>query len=128
MNLHDSMDESILNSDHEYWFRFILHAYRDKVIHFFSYDVPDGWSSFKRINRKLHKAGISSFSHIYAFVADKNRKYVAPMPSKKLGYYRTFSLQKPMGVKETVIMVNKSPVGISTILQDSWNKTAYHFA
>ncbi len=40
MNLHDGMNESIQNN-HECWFRFILHAYRDKVLHFISLYVPD---------------------------------------------------------------------------------------
>ena len=34
------MNESIQNN-HECWFRFIMHAYRDKVIHFISLYVPD---------------------------------------------------------------------------------------
>lgn len=41
MNFHDGRNESIHKSDHECWFRFILHAYRDKVLHFISLYVPD---------------------------------------------------------------------------------------
>jgi hypothetical protein len=33
---------------------------------------PDGWESFKRINRRLHDAGISSIFHTYAFSSIKD--------------------------------------------------------
>lgn len=77
---------------------------------------PDGWASFKRINQKLHKAGISSILHTYAFFVDKNCKYVTPVPSKELGHYRTFTLKEPIGAEDTVIVVNESTAGISTII------------
>ena len=77
---------------------------------------PDGWQSFKRINDKLHKQGISSILHTYSFFIDKNCRYVTPIPSKELGYFRTFTLAKPIGPEEKVIEVNESTAGMSTIV------------
>lgn len=77
---------------------------------------PDGWQSFKRINDKLHKAGISSILHTYSFFIDKKCKYVTPVPSKDLGYFRTFTLAKPIEAGDTVIMVNESTEGMSAVV------------
>ena len=57
---------------------------------------PDGWESFKRINARLHEAGISSIFHTYAFFIDKNTKYVTPVPSEDLGYFSSFTLKEPL--------------------------------
>jgi hypothetical protein len=46
---------------------------------------PEGWQTYKKINDRLHEAGISSIFHTYAFFIDKNTKYVTPVPSKDLG-------------------------------------------
>jgi hypothetical protein len=51
---------------------------------------PDGWDNFKRINKRLHDAGISSIFHTYAFFIDKNSKYVTPVPREDLGYFNCF--------------------------------------
>ncbi len=76
---------------------------------------PDGWDHFKRINQRLHEAGISSILQTYAFFIDKNSKYVRPVPSPYLGYYRSFTLTKPVGQEENEITVKESTAGISTM-------------
>ncbi|MDO8991729.1 MAG: hypothetical protein Q7U83_01605, partial [Daejeonella sp.] len=53
---------------------------------------PDGWDNFKRINKRLHDAGISSIFHTYAFFIDKNSKYVTPVPREDLGYFNSFTI------------------------------------
>jgi len=75
---------------------------------------PDGWESYKRINTRLHEAGISSIFHTYAFFIDKNCKYVTPVPSEDLGYFSTFTLAEPFSEGDTVMVVNESTAGIST--------------
>jgi len=75
---------------------------------------PDGWESFKRINKRLHDAGISSIFHTYAFFIDKNSKYVTPLPSKDLGYFNSFTLAKPLMEGDTEVIVNESTANIST--------------
>lgn len=76
---------------------------------------PDGWESFKRINRRLHDAGISSIFHTYAFFIDKNSRYVSPVPSKDLGYAATFTLARPLDETATEAVVKESTANISTV-------------
>ncbi len=76
---------------------------------------PDGLESFKRINQRLHDAGISSIFHTYAFFIDKNAKYVTPVPHPDLDYFSTFTLAEPVGTLDTILTVNESTAGISTI-------------
>ncbi len=75
----------------------------------------DGWDSFKRINQRLHDAGISSIFHTYAFFIDKNSEYVTPVPSKELGYASTFTLAQPLDETSTEAVVKESTANISTI-------------
>jgi hypothetical protein len=77
---------------------------------------PDGWESFKRINTRLHEAGISSIFHTYAFFIDKNSKYVTPVPSEDLGYFSSFTLKEPLDSRSDEIVVNESTENISTII------------
>ncbi|NCB07091.1 MAG: hypothetical protein EOM73_02885, partial [Bacteroidia bacterium] len=76
---------------------------------------PDGWQHFKRINDRLHDAGISSIFHTYAFFIDKNSKYVTPVPSPDLGYFNAFTLAKPVGPDDNEIEVLEPTTNISTI-------------
>ncbi len=76
---------------------------------------PEGWTHFKRINERLHNAGISSIFHTYAFFIDKNSKYVTPVPSKDLGYFSGFTLARPVGPEEDEIEVKESTAHVSLI-------------
>ncbi len=76
---------------------------------------PEGWASFKRINEKLHKAGISHIFHTYSFFIDKNSKYVTPVPSKDLGYTHTFTIVEPIDESACEVTVKESTENISTI-------------
>lgn len=76
---------------------------------------PDGWDTFKRINKRLHDAGISSIFHTYAFFIDKNSKYVTPVPREDLGYFRTFTIEKPIDENDSVITVKESTENVSLI-------------
>ncbi len=74
---------------------------------------PDGWNHFTRINNRLRKAGISSIFHTYAFFIDKTSKYVTPVPSPDLMWFRKFTLKKPVTDKDTVIEIQESPSEVS---------------
>ena len=76
---------------------------------------PDGWQSFKRINDRLHSAGISSIFHTYAFFIDKNSRYVTPLPSEDLGYFNSFTLAEQFMPGDSELVVNESTENISTI-------------
>jgi hypothetical protein len=76
---------------------------------------PEGWKTYKKINDRLHNAGISSIFHTYAFFIDKNTKYVTPIPSEDLGYFTSFTLAKPLQPGDSEIVVNESTENISTI-------------
>ncbi len=76
---------------------------------------PEGWETYKKINDRLHKAGISSIFHTYAFFIDKNTKYVTPVPSEDLGYFSAFTLARPLKPGDTEIVVNETTENISTI-------------
>jgi hypothetical protein len=76
---------------------------------------PDGWQTYKKINYRLHKAGISSIFHTYAFFIDKNSSYVTPVPSTDLGYFESFTLAEPIKPGDTEIVVNEPTAKISTI-------------
>jgi len=75
---------------------------------------PDGWESFKRINARLHDAGISSIFHTYSFFIDKNSRYVTPVPSEDLGYFNSFTLAEPFKEGDSEMVVNESTENIST--------------
>src|SRR5690606_27740342 len=77
---------------------------------------PGGWSSFARINKRLNDAGISSIFHTYAYFIDKNSKYVTPSAHPDLGYFSGFTLAKPIGPEDSVIVVNESTADVSTII------------
>lgn len=74
---------------------------------------PGGWDDFKKINKRLHAAGISSIFHTYAFFIDKNSKFVTPVPSHDLGYFESFTLSEPLGKNNKEITVNESTEHIS---------------
>lgn len=76
---------------------------------------PDGWDSFKRINERLHDAGISHIFHTYAFFIDKSSRYVTPIPNKDLGYARTFTLAEPIDEHADEIVVKETTSNISTV-------------
>jgi hypothetical protein len=76
---------------------------------------PDGWVTFKRINKRLHDAGISSIFHTYAFFIDKNSRYVTPVPSKDLGYFNSFTLAQQVNSEDNEIVVKESTANISTV-------------
>jgi hypothetical protein len=75
---------------------------------------PDGWNHFKRINKRLHDAGISSIFHTYAFFIDKKSKYVTPVPSVDLAYFKSYTLAESVGQKDSIIIVKESIENIST--------------
>ncbi|WP_372936137.1 hypothetical protein [Mariniphaga sediminis] len=76
---------------------------------------PDGWQSFKRINDKLHEAGISSILLTYTFFIDKSSKYVTPVPSEDLGYFSSFTLAEPLGPDDDEIVVKESTSDVSPV-------------
>jgi hypothetical protein len=76
---------------------------------------PDGWETFRRINSRLHEAGISHIFHTYAFFIDKNSRYVTPVPNKDLGYATVFTLVGPVSESAGEIVVRESTADISTI-------------
>lgn len=81
-----------------------------------SVTYPNGWADFRTVNRKLKEAGISSIFHTYAYFIDKNSKYVKPVLHPDLGYFRSFTLAKPIGENDTEIEVNESTAEVSTII------------
>ncbi len=76
---------------------------------------PDGWHSFRKINEKLHSAGISSIFHTYAFFIDKNSRYVTPEPHKDLAFWGEFTLSEPLKIGDSEIIVNEPTTNISTV-------------
>lgn len=77
---------------------------------------PGGWADFRRINARLHEAGISSILLTYAYFIDKSSRYVTPVPSKDLGYFNAFTLAEDIGPEDTEITVKESTADISTIV------------
>ena len=77
-------------------------------------NYPDGWESFKRINERLHEAGISSILHTYSFFIDKNSNIVTPVPDEGLGYFSSFTLASPIDANSDEIIVNESTADIIT--------------
>jgi hypothetical protein len=76
---------------------------------------PEGWASFKWINEKLHEAGISHILHTYAFFIDKNSKYITPVPSKDLAYFKSFTLTESVNPEDSVIIVKESTENVSAV-------------
>jgi hypothetical protein len=77
-------------------------------------NFPDGWASFKRINSRLHGAGISSILHTYSFFIDKTSSYVTPVPHSQLGYFDAFTLAESIDGDDTEIVVKESTSDVST--------------
>lgn len=77
---------------------------------------PGGWSDFKKINARLHEAGISSILLTYAYFIDKSSKLVTPVPHPDLGYFRSFTLAQPLGPEDTEIEVIESIADVSPIV------------
>ncbi|MEN6453567.1 MAG: hypothetical protein ABFD10_04845, partial [Prolixibacteraceae bacterium] len=65
------------------------------------------WDHFKRINERLHKAGISSILQTYAFFIQKKSKYARPVPSADLGYYNSFTIAEPVSIEDKEIVVKE---------------------
>ena len=77
---------------------------------------PNGWADFRKVNDRLHAAGISSIFHTYAYFIDKNSKYIAPVMHPDLGYFNAFTLAKPINETDTEIVVNESTANVSTTI------------
>jgi len=77
---------------------------------------PDGWQSFKRINDKLHAAGIISIPLTYTFFIDKKSKYVTPVANEDLGYFNSYTLAEQLDPEDTEIVVKESTADISLIV------------
>ncbi len=77
---------------------------------------PGGWADFKKINARLHKAGISSILLTYAYFIDKSSAYVTPVPSRDLGYFNAFTLAGDLAPDATEIEVNESTAGVSAVV------------
>ncbi len=76
---------------------------------------PDGWQSFKRINDRLHEAGISSILLTYTFFIDKKSEHVTPVPSEDLGYFNSFTLAEPLKPDDNDIVVKESTGDVSPV-------------
>jgi hypothetical protein len=76
---------------------------------------PEGWESWRRINARLHAAGVGSIFHTYAFFIDKRSKYVTPVPDGRLDAFRVFTLAEPLSAEATEMVVNESTAGLSTV-------------
>ncbi len=76
---------------------------------------PGGWDSFKRINARLHEAGLYSIFHSFALLIAKSSVYVTPVPSEDLAWFSKFSLASPLNEKDDEIVVNEPTDKISTI-------------
>ena len=74
---------------------------------------PQGFDTYKNIVARLHKEGIGSIFHTYAFFIDKQSKYVAPIPSKYPDSFRTFTLAEAISLTDTVVKMNESNHRIS---------------
>lgn len=70
---------------------------------------PRGWSEFKNINAKLHDSGISSILHTYGFFIQKDSKYVTPIPSPDLAFFKSFILTVPINNHDSVVNIKKLP-------------------
>ena len=77
---------------------------------------PEGWDNYKRIVARLHKAGIASILHTYAFFIDKQAKYVTPVPHPQLDAFRSFTLAEPITAEAHEIRVIESTADVSTII------------
>lgn len=76
---------------------------------------PGGWKDFKKINARLHEAGISSILLTYAYFIDKKSTLVSPVPSADLGYFSAFTLERPLGLNDSVVVVHESTAGVSPV-------------
>lgn len=76
---------------------------------------PQGWETWRRIVEKLHRAGIGSILHTYAFFIDKRSRYVTPVPDQRLDAFRVFTLAEPLSADATEIVVNEPTAEVSTV-------------
>jgi len=76
---------------------------------------PEGWETYRRIVERLHKVGIGSIFHTYAFFIDKQSKYVTPVPDGRLDAFRTFTLAGPVAPDTAEIEVKESTKGMNTV-------------
>ncbi len=83
-----------------------LELYKDKW--------PGGWSDFKTINEKLHKAGISSILLTYAYFIDKKSTLVQPIPNADLGYFDAYTLADALSANATEMAVEETTANVST--------------
>jgi hypothetical protein len=100
------------------------HGGRQDFFKFGSFELnpekwPDRWNHFKRINKRLHDAGISSIFHTYAFFIDKSSRYVTPIPSEDLGYFNSYTVTAPIGPEDDEIAVKEPTNNVSATT--GWN-------
>ena len=92
------------------------HFFKNGDLELFRDKWPGGWADFKKINARLHHAGISSILLTYAYFVDKRAGLVTPVPSTDLGYFNSFTLEKEIGENDTEIVVKESTAHVSTIV------------
>jgi len=76
---------------------------------------PEGWQSFKKINDRLHNAGIYSILLTYTFFIDKRSKYVTPSAHGDLGYFNAYTLAENLDPDDNEITVKEPTSDISMI-------------
>lgn len=76
---------------------------------------PNGFESVKNVIKKLHAASLEVGLHTYAFYFAKESKWVSPVPDRRLGKHRIFTLSKDLDEVETNVFVEESTKGMSTV-------------
>ena len=72
---------------------------------------PNGMADLKKLNDKIHAAGLNLAMHLHYNKATKQDAYVTPVPDDRLGKVRHFTLAEPVDAKADTISVNENPAG-----------------
>ncbi|MBE6930794.1 MAG: hypothetical protein E7463_10975 [Ruminococcaceae bacterium] len=86
---------------------------------------PEGRKSLREMVQRLKSEGISSILHTYSSQISPKSSFMTPVPDKRLGYNRTFTLTADVDAEATELPILEDVAEISLVHTGHYNSSTY---
>ena len=86
---------------------------------------PEGRKSLKEVVERLHQEGIDSILHTYSALIGDNSSFVHPIPDRRLGFNRLFTLADDVDCFATELPILESTDQVSLVHTGHYNSSTY---
>lgn len=86
---------------------------------------PEGRKSLKAVVDRLHQEGIDAILHTYSALIGDNSSLVKPVPDRRLGYNRVFTLAADIDASADVLPILESTAEVSLVHTGHYNSSTY---